>query len=138
MVTGKEKGIFSSVQQLFRWCFYVKRFEWVWKKQLKIYFNWTFYLPCFILSSWSYMNIPISNRNLCNMLHGVFAFLPSHSIFEGTTMEMELHCSFVLSLPLHLLSSYQDSGKEFSFGNVNLYKSNVVQIFELIFCDSER
>ena len=53
-------------------------------------------------------------------------------------MEMELHCYFVLSVPMNLLSSYQDSGKEFSFGNVNLYKSNVVQIFDLIFCDSER
>ena len=33
---------------------------------------------------------------------------------------------------------YSDSCREFSFNNVNLGESNVAQIFELIFGDSER
>ena len=37
-------------------------------------------------------------------------------------MDMQLRCSFVLSLP----------DREFYFDNVNLCKSTVVQIFELI------
>ena len=52
---------------------------------------------------------------------------------------MKLHCSFVLSLPSQLISRvYLDSVREFSFNNVNLCESNVVQILELIICDSER
>ena len=33
---------------------------------------------------------------------------------------------------------YLDSGREFSFNNINLCEINAVQIYELIFCDSER
>ena len=50
-------------------------------------------------------------------------------------MEMQLHCSFVLSLPYQV---YYDSAKKFSFNNVNLCGSNVVKMFELNFCYGER
>ena len=56
-------------------------------------------------------------------------FLHNQSVFEETTVEMQLHSYFVLSLLSHLLSSILS--REFSFNNVNLCGSNVVQIFEL-------
>ena len=40
----------------------------------------------------------IGNRYPYNILHVVLAFLINYFVFEGTTMEMQLHCSFVLSL----------------------------------------
>ena len=53
-------------------------------------------------------------------------------------MEIQLHCSLVSCVPSHLISSILRLGREFSFNDVNLCESNVVQTFELIFCDSER
>ena len=53
-------------------------------------------------------------------------------------MEMQLHCSFVLPSHPTLYQVYQDSGREVLFNNINIYESNVVQLFNLIFCDSER
>ena len=56
-------------------------------------------------------------------------------------MEMQSHYSFVLSLPLRIILSILRSSREFSFAfidNVNLCESNAMQIFELIFCNSER
>ena len=42
--------------------------------------------------------------------------------------------------PCHhkLYQVYYDWGREFSFNNVNLCKSNVVQIFQFSFCDCKR
>ena len=52
-------------------------------------------------------------------------------------MGMQLHCYFMLSL--HRTLYYVENvtfGRKFSFDNINLCESNVVQIYELIFCDS--
>ena len=53
-------------------------------------------------------------------------------------MEIQLRFSFVLSLPLYLISSREGSGREVSFNNINLCEGNALQIYELIFCDSEK
>ena len=50
------------------------------------------------------MNTPISNKIPYNTLHIVFAFLSNHSVFEVKTLEMQLYCSIVLSLPPLLIS----------------------------------
>ena len=53
-----------------------------WEKAwLKIYFNWKFYLPCFISSSSSWMNTPIGNNNPCNILRVVFTSFYSTILF---------------------------------------------------------
>ena len=53
-------------------------------------------------------------------------------------MEMQLHCTFVLSLPFHLISSILRFGYRILINNVNPSESNDVQVFELSFWFSER
>ena len=47
-------------------------------------------------------------------------------------MEIQLHCCFMLSLSSHLISTVLRFQWRFLFNNVNLCKSNIKQIFELI------
>ena len=54
---------------------------------------------------------------------------------DGNAVEL-LFC--VISTITTYIKYIKDSDGEFSFNNINLCESNVVQIFELIFCDTER
>ena len=70
------------------------------------------------------MNTPIGNRNHCNIFKVAFtSFYPSILFLNGITMEMQLHCSFVLSVSSHLISSILrfggGGGGDILFNNVN-------------------
>ena len=85
------------------------------------------------------MNMPISNGNLYNIVHVVFAsFYPTILFMKGPQWK----CSYtaLLCYPYHriLYRVYYGSGRKSSVNNINLYESNVGQIFELSFCDCER
>ena len=57
------------------------------------------------------MNTTTGNRNPYNIHYVCFHFaLPNHSVFDMNKLEMELHCSFVLSLQSHLISIYRQLG----------------------------
>ena len=76
------------------------------------------------------------------MFHLVFASLNSHNFLKR--LQWRCGCTALLCYLCHRTSLclvYYDSGIEILFiftDNVNLCKSNVMQIFQLIFCDSER
>ena len=138
MCIRREKRVFSAVQYLFRWYFYIKRLAGFEKKQLKFYLNWKSYLPCFISSSSSQMKTPIGNGNPCNILHVVFSSFYLIILFlkgwQGKWSYTALLC-YVCHHNFYRI--YLNLGRESLFNNANLCKSNVVQISEF-FCDSER
>ena len=69
----------------------------------------------------------IGNRNLYKLISFTLFSrdftLPLFS--EETTIEMHLHCSFVLTLPPHLSLRVLSSGTEFSF----IFINTVLQIY---------
>ena len=91
--TGEEKRTFTPSNDLFT----IKDLLGLEKTQLKIYFNRKSYLPCFISTSSSQMNYPSCCFDF---------FLPTNSVFEGSAMEMQLHCSFMSSLQSHIIIKY--------------------------------
>ena len=84
------------------------------------------------------MKTPIGNRNPYNIPRVVFSsFYPTILFLKGSQWE----CSYtaILCYPCHRTLYYVENvtfGRKFSFDNINLCESNVVQIYELIFCDS--
>ena len=68
------------------------------------------------------MKTPIGNRNPYNILHVVFFFLPNHSVFEETIMEICYPCH----LTLYRVNRALD--REFSVNNINLCEKYVVNI----------
>ena len=86
------------------------------------------------------MSTPIGNENHYNVFIFFSLFLYNLSVLKGWDHNRNAAALLFCVTPTIALyfQVYSDSGREFSFNNINLCESNVAQIIELIFCDSDR